>query len=841
MARAKLVDALVAELYKARASRDPSGPENFCLAALGGYGRSELFPHSDVDLLFLSESAGVLADLREAVAAVSRALWDLGLRVSTTVRTLAECGELHRDNLEFNIALLDGRYLAGDAYLFARLRERALPHLVARDSAELVRRLVEMTEGRHEKHGNTIFHLEPNIKEAPGGMRDYHVARWLALVFELEQGAGWKRPEEIWPKVSGDEAARAYRYLAATRAFLHYRKERDDNHLTYELQDEAAAAGIGTLSRAGLPAEEWMRDYFRHARSVARLVTQIFEEAAPPRASLYGLFQDWRSRLSTPDFSVVRGRIFPRQPAAGLGDAKTLLALFEFAARHGLELSREAEHFVEGALPRLDQSALRSGELWDGFRRILVAPYAPRALRAMHRLGLLDVLFPEFRAIDSLVVRDYYHRYTVDEHSLLTLEQLARLRPKERGNPAPGWERKFSEILQELAQPELLFLALLFHDVGKGTSAGDHVRGSLDAVERVFECLSLRPEDQELVRFLILNHLEMSATLLRRDIFDPEVVRAFAEKVGTTERLKMLTLLTYADVKSVNPEALTPWKAEMLWQLHAAASNYLTRSLDQERLHASREEGLAARILPQLTQASDRPQLDAFLEGFPRRYLLTHSPEEIVTQFELARGLAEEGVQLKLQRQAHFYELTVITRDRPFLFASISGALAAWGMNILKADAFSNAAGVVLDTFRFADLYRTLELNPSERERFQQSVVDILSGKADLQGLLRGRVSSPAFPRVKVRVPTQVRFEEPPGLGADRARSTLVEVIAQDRPGLLYQISSVLAGLGLNIEVALIDTEGQKAIDVFYLTSRRARLDASQQEALRNELLRKLQ
>ncbi len=853
--RAAVVDAVISGLYKSIVTPDLLSPEGFCLVALGGYGRRELFPHSDIDLLFLFENEGALLRMKEPVAALARNLWDLGLRVSNTSRELADCGQLHQDNLEFSIALLDCRYLAGEARLFARLRESVLPHLVARDRRDLIRRLSDSTDDRRSKHGNTIFHLEPNLKEAPGGLRDYHVARWLALILQLDETAQWIEPEKHWPRGLGAATAGAFDFLAATRAFIHFRMDRDDNLLTYELQDEAAGAGIGTSPPAALAAEEWMRRFFRHARAIDRLVTALFDEAAPSRTSLYGLFQDWRSRLSTPEFSVVRGRILPRQPSEAFQDPAVLLGLFEFAARHGLELSRDAERRVTEALPHLNTIFGRLPGLWQAFRAILVSPHAARALRAMHRLGVLDILFPEFGAIDSLVVRDFYHRYTVDEHSLLTLENLDRLRPSQRGGASPeGGNQKFSEILQELERPELLSLALLFHDVGKGLTPGDHVRGSLEAVERVFELFSLPGEDRETVRFLIRDHLIMSATLLRRDIFDAETVRGFAEKVGTPERLKMLCLLTYADVKSVNPEALTAWKAEMLWQLYASTANYLARSLDEERVHPTQggteEEAAISRVMERLQNAESHALLAAFLEGFPRRYLLTHSAEEIAAHFGMAQRLARaesshpetKAIQVSLAARDHSFELTVVTRDRPFLFASLTGTLAAWGMNILKADAFSNAAGLVLDTFRFADLFRTLELNPPERERFERCVVDVLWGKTDLADLLRGRARPESTPRPKVQVPTQVRFEQDEAArpGESGPRTTLLELVTYDRPGLLYQISSTLAELGLNIEIALIDTEGQKVIDVFYLTAKGAPLDGNLQEKTRDALLEKL-
>lgn len=836
-ARAALTDALVAELYARWISAERSGPMSFCLAALGGYGRKELFPHSDVDLLFLSLDSDVQEHRRESVAGLCRELWDLRLRLGNASRTLDECGQFQRSNAEFTLAMLDARYLAGDADLFARLRERVLPHLVRREQPELTRVLAELTAERRGKFGGTIFHLEPNVKDAPGGLRDLHVARWLTLISELAQHRRWAAPEELWRHEQREQAAQALDFLSAVRTFLHYRRGRDDNRLSYELQEQAAACGLGSEPGAGLDPGDWMRRYFRHARSLDRLCRQKLEEAAPPRASLYGLFQDWRSRLSTPDFSVVRGRIFPRASASTIEDPAVVLRLFEFQARHGLELSDEAERWVRQALPLLEPQGAGGAGLWPLLRLILKAPFAASALREMHRLGVLDELFPEFRAIDSFVVRDYYHRYTVDEHSFLTIENLHRLHAP-RGAPPEGWEKKFADILEEIEQPELLFLALLLHDVGKGLDAGDHVRSSVEVAECVSERFGLEPAERAAVRFLVEHHLEMSAVVMRRDIFDPETIRGFAEKVSTPERLKMLCLLTYADVRSVNPEAMTPWKQELLWQLYAATSNDLMLSWDEERLEPGAEEDAQAELLVPLVEAP-QGEIRAFLDGFPRRYLYTHTPDEMAEHFLMARELERFPVRLGLRDREHSYELTLIARDRPGLFASLSGTLAAWGMNILKVEAFSNRAGVVFDTLRFQDLHRTLVLNPAERGRLLESVQAVLRGDESAESLLAGRLRSPAAGRAKVRIPTQVRFEAPRESSPAR-RSTLLELITRDRPGLLYQVSSALAGLGINIEVALVDTEGQKVIDVFYLTFQGAPLDAALEERVRQVLLERL-
>ena len=333
-------------------------------------------------------------------------------------------------------------------------------------------------------------------------------------------------------------------------------------------------------------------------------------------------------------------------------------------------------------------------------------------------------------------------------------------------------------------------------------------------------------EERAEVLFLIGSHLEMSAQL-RRDIFNPETVAAFAEKVGTPERLKMLCLLTYADIKAVNPEALTPWKAENVWQLYIGAANYLNRSADQ-RVHDANGEKLARlRSLAPVTGA----KFKEFVEGFPQRYLRVHSAEEVMRHLEMAEEFGHDPVQVDLRRGRHWYELTLVTKDRASLFATLTGVLAAWGMNIVKANAFSNQAGTVVDTLYFTDRFRTLELNMSEWDRFKRSIVDVLAGAADLEKMLRDRQRGDKNVRVKVVVETRIDFDD-----ICSSTSTLMQVIAQDRPRLLHRISSCLSKLRCNIEIALIDTEGQMAIDVFYLTSEGKKLTVELQKKVEKAL-----
>jgi [protein-PII] uridylyltransferase len=816
--RTALVENQVISLWQEYIQGNASPP--FALLALGGFGRGWLFPYSDIDLLFLHETRSTETEYKDAVRRFSQELWDLRLKLSPVTRLLSECDRIDPNNIEFTFALLDCRFLAGNQELFARLHTKLLPNLVMRESQTLVQRLAEITRERHAKYGHTIFHLEPNVKDAPGGLRDYNVACWLSLISALDTLRHWPDAKNLLPASARRHLEPALEFLVAVRCFLHFRHARDDNALGWADQDVAAAHKIGTSET--MSAADWMRIYFSHARSVHRLSTRLLEEIPAARSSLHRQFQNWRARLSNSEFSVVDGLIYLQQPAS-IEDPQLLLQLFDFMAHNGLKLSTTTEYRIEQVLPSLASMPPRGAELWQHLQVILLEPHAADALRAMHCLRLLPLLVPELTGIDSLVVRDFYHRYTVDEHSFRAIESLHKLSQSQS-----EWDRRYAELFNELERPELLFLALLLHDTGKSLPGEDHVQNSLAIAAEVLQHLDLDPPDSETVLFLIASHLDLSA-VLRRDIFDPATIHAFAEKVGTPERLKMLCLLTYADIKSVNPEALTPWKADSIWQVYIAAANYLNRSADQQLRPDAGEEDLDR--LHALGPIAGK-KVKSFLEGFPLRYIRSYPAEDILRHFEMAQRLRNDPVQTTLKRGRHWYEVTLVTLDRPSLFSTIAGVLAAWGMNIVKATAFSDRAGVVVDTFYFTDRFRTLELNLPEWERFQGSLADVLLGKADLDRMLRHRTRAGENASPKVKVDTRIDFDD-----HCSSHSTLLQVIAQDRPGLLHRISSLLSQQNCNIEIALIDTEGQIVIDVFYLTSAHANLTRDHQSALRAALL----
>ncbi len=760
------------------------------LLAVGGYGRRQMFPYSDVDLLLLFRTTQQAVERKDAISAFLQQLWDSGLRMSHSVRTPEECAEVHDQNTELNISLLDQRYLAGDRALYAALAAK-LPRFVLGNRDALARNLARLTRERHAKYGDTIHHLEPNVKETPGGLRDFQLVCWLEQLRNTEsQRLGLAAPPA--------ELEQAFRHLARLRMYLHGASGRDNNTLDFEAQD-AIAEQAGAIDTAA-----WMREYFRHARAIHRAATRQTEIAEAQNSGLFASFRDWRSRLGNAEFSVHRERVHVREPLSLDADPGVALRLFEFVARHGMRPSAETEQQIAARLARLREHFARQ-PLWRALEPLLSLPHAPLAVRSMHETGVLTALFPELAAMECLVIRDFYHRYTVDEHTLVAMQNVWNI------------QGPYKDLRSEVKQPALLLFALLFHDAGKGSPNEGHVDASVRLVRAAAHRIGMPDQERETVLFLIHRHLELSATMHSRDVYDPATIAQVTHMVGTVERLKMLTLLTYGDISAVNPGAMTPWRSDHLWQLYMAVYNELTRALETERIEP---------------EPTGSPERMAFLAGFPTRYLRTHTEAEIDEHMALEVRSRAAGVAVDIRKLDPAWQLTLATTDRPGLFAGVAGTLSSFGMNIVRAEAYSNRRGAILDTFTFEDPLHTLDLNASEVERLASVVVRVLAGKADVRQLLRNRPKmSP--PTQKAAIAGRVSFNSEASQTA-----TLVEIVAQDRPGLLYDLASALSAIGANIEVVLIDTEAHKAIDVFYVTSKGGKLTEDQQANLGEALRR---
>jgi [protein-PII] uridylyltransferase len=799
--RTRLVDSIVEAAVDSSLTKQLN--KNFVVAAVGGYGRGELFPYSDVDLLLLFENESDFADIKSPLSEFLRILWDSGLRVSHSVRSLAECCRLNEQNVELHISLLDLRFLCGQQDLFRNLQHR-LPEFYQRYAEAITRRMGQLVRNRHSKFNDTVYHLEPSIKECPGGIRDIHLLRWLSQLTP--------RNEAIRDSFSELESAK--KFLFTLRCFLHFQGRRDHNLLTFELQDEVAKV----LPEQPIDPAEWMRTYFKYARRIYQASLRALEQTEAQDSSLLVQFRDWRTRLSTPEFTVSRDRVFLRNPASTVQQAGSVLELFTFVARHGIPLSWDAQRRLRTNRNTIEQSLRDHPPTWSGWHELLSQPNAALALTAMQETGFLVAAIPEWQSIDSLVVRDFYHRYTVDEHTLVAMGVVDGLAAEKANSP-----RRIRQLLQEDDDPAVLRLALLLHDLGKGTKPGDHVQGSLDAASQIMTRLGVPDDTQQTVLFLVEHHLDLSLIMNGRDLDDPATARYLTSRVDAQDRLRRLAILTYADISAVNPTAMTPWRLEQLWRVYAMGSEQLTRELATDRIQHA---------LASVSGASVSPELAQFLEGFPTRYLRTHTLEEIEHHFALEQRSHREGVAVELTRRADAYLVAVVAQDRAGLFSLVCGALASFGMNIVKAEAFGNSLGSALELMRFTDPMRTLELNPGEIDRLQHTIEQTVKGNIPVADLLKRRRAL-SRPSRGARILPAVNFNKE---ASDF--STLIDFVGEDRPGLLYDLTSALNNAGCNIEVVMIDTEAHKAIDVFYVTHNGQKLDEPLQERLRSDLIR---
>ncbi len=792
------MDALVQQLFADAGVVSQS----VAVFALGGYGRRELCLHSDIDVLVLF-SAALGPSEERFLHSFLNPLWDLGLTLGHHVREVQEGSGLEADNPEFLLALTDARPVVGDATL---LDQFFAASDVARTATRTLSALKGLIAERHARFNNTFYQLEPDVKEAPGGLRDLFGAQTIAMLSDpaiLGQGGSGARALED-----------AEEFMLRVRSILHLETKRHHNVLGHELQERVADllgyAGATPRQRV----ERLMGDYFRHARAIDRSLRWAMRAAPTPvgrnlvRAADGVRFVDARGAADRPE---------------------TWLALFQAAIDGQCPVSDEALSLVHQHAGRFGPDAFFPTQ---AYRDALLRFFTPKPglydrLSEMHDSGLLGQMIPEFKAINCRVVRDFYHKYTVDEHTLLTIRNLERL--TDQPSPERG---RFARLIGELERPDLLVLALLLHDVGKWSDE-DHATEGVRMARQFFHRLDLDTRSSDTVEFLIREHLKMSLVAFRRDTEDPEVVRSFADLVGVEERLKMLCLMTLADVEAVGRDTLTPWREELLWRLYVDTYNCLTLSYGDQVI--DRDLTAHSDVVDGRPEDLPAKQVTDFLEGLPRRYLQLFTREAVYKHVRLAGNLAPESVHAWLDRRDSEWELTVLTHDQPFLFSNISGVLASYGMDILRGYAFTKPDGLIVDAFHFADEERFLALNEDGGAQLLATLQDVLARRTDVAVRLRGRETG-AF---RTRLPGF-----PPVIHCDNESSrryTIVEIVAENALGLLYRVSRVMSDLGCDVDLVLIATEGRRAIDVFHLTRRGQKLSHAQQVEMTDNLQRVLE
>ncbi|ODS55399.1 MAG: hypothetical protein ABS36_09525 [Acidobacteria bacterium SCN 69-37] len=787
--------------------------EPWMVAAIGGYGRRTLCLHSDVDLLIVFERTIGPGEER-FVNAVLQPLWDLGLAVGHHVRVLAEVGDVDADpNPEFDLALCDLRLLTGDVRLFDDVC--AVAHRREADRTErLVSDLLALVDARYAEYNDTVYQLEPDVKKAPGGLRDIAAVRLLRSLAR-DRFSGRTRPEL-------DRIDEAEEFLCRVRSVLHAVVGRGSNLLTHELQEIAAEALGAPGAEPRLRVEALMSEYFRHARGVVQALAWARSVVRPPAPVA-------EPGLITRHVAVAADGVRFADPAAVVAQPTVWLEAFEVAVANGYPVSDEVRSLIQEHVGRYTADYFVASE---DVRLRLRALFWPRPglsarLGDMLECGLLGALFPEFEKIRCRVIRDFYHRYTVDEHTLLTIRHLEAL-----WHPTSAGRARFSSILNEVRAPELLALALLYHDVGKWCD-DDHSIESVRLAGPMLARLQLDAEDRHTVEFLIRHHLAMSRVAFRHDVGDPEVVAAFAALVGSEELLKMLCLMTLVDIDAVAPGTLTAYKEDLLWRLYVDTYNHLTLGYADDLIQ--RDQADRALVMAECPDDISDEELSQFLDGLPRRYLSVFGLSAIYRHVRLARGLQPDDVHLALERRDEVWELTVAAIDKPFLFSNIAGVLASFGMDIHRGQAMTTPEHLVLDIFEFSDREGFLRQNDGAREEIARVLRGVVARTIDVRERLRGRERSVVHRRHH-DLDTRIGFDT-----SHTRRHTAVEIVTADAPGLLYRISRAIADCGFDLDLALISTEGHKAIDVLHVTRQGRKLDDTDRLALTQRLERTLE
>ncbi len=837
--RAALMDILLRHLWNtARNTLSEQGRKEFpplALVAIGGYGRAELNPHSDIDFMFLHDGQVVvgskpLPHLAKLMDGILYPLWDMGFKVGHSVRTIADCVQVANKDMQSKTALIEARLVAGDPKLFDKLQKTVLAKCVEGHEAEYIAARLRDQAARHEKFGNSATMQEPNIKNGCGGLRDFQNLHWMALFKYRTRSLEEMAKKELITEAERKQLETAYDFLLCARNELHYQVDRPVDVLSKGLQPPVAHH-LGYTDRSpSKRLERFMRDLYTHSRTIY-LTTRTLEErlALLPQAQR---LPGWRKFLRAPfgrlpeemvdGFKFKEGQILSTTNRVFRDQPRRLMRVFLHSQQRGLKLHPDLRQLIRNELSLVDRTFLVDEHVRETFLEILnqrgnVAP----VLRAMHEVGLLGKYIPEFGKLTCLVQHEFYHQYAADEHTLVCLEQLDRV-----------WEasvpplQKYGEVFQKLERPFVLYLALLLHDAGKAAHENKHAEVGGRLALRVAKRLGLDGAITHSLRLVIENHLTMSQISQQRDLDDAAVIRGFAAQIQTPENLQMLTLHTFADTQATSTKLWNGFKDSLLWQLYDKTMGVLLGGTDFIRAEEVQRELLSEETRRLLPRSFSPDEIQAHFASLPPRYFLIHPVKEIVTDLTQAhrfmhQQLAEAEQALEPVLSWHnepdraYTACKICTWDRAGLFSKIAGSFSAAGINILSAQIFTRADGIVLDTFYVTDARGGGLINREEREHFEDFLRRALTqGDVDFPGLIgRQKAARPLYQSLEgERIPTRVEFDNE--ISENR---TVIDVETEDRLGLLYVISQVLTELSLDISLAKISTEKGAAIDSFYV------------------------
>jgi [protein-PII] uridylyltransferase len=813
-ANAYLADQLVRMLYDFAFERvypnpNPTAGERKAVVATGGYGRGELAPQSDIDLLFLL-AYKLTPHAEQVIEYMLYMLWDLGLKVGHATRSVDECIRMAKQDQTIRTALLEARYLWGDAALYRELRTRFRELAAAEGPIAFVEKKLAERDERHLKMGDSRYVVEPNVKDGKGGLRDLHTLYWIAkYIYQLDD------PADLVEKgvFTGREAAkfdRAHAFLTTVRCHLHYVTQRPEERLTFDVQPTLGRL-MGYGDRPGvLGVERFMKHYYLVAKDVGDL-TRIFcaaLEAEHKRKPRFRLTLLPRKR-EIEGFQVQDGRINVARDDAFRADPLNFLRLFHTAQEHDLDIHPAALRLITQQLALIDNTLRESAEANRLFLEMLTSKKDPAVtLTRLNEAGVFGRFVPDFGRVVALMQHDMYHVYTVDEHTIRAIGLLHEIESGRRVDDHP----LASEIVHKLASRRALYVAVFLHDIAKGRG-GDHSRIGADLAKTLGPRFGLTPEETENVSWLVLHHLAMSKTAQKRDIDDPKTIADFAAFVQSLERLKLLLVLTVVDMRATSPKVWNNWKASLLRELYYRTEEVLGGIPSGANVAARVERAKAALVkrLPGWPAAEIEQHL---ARGYPA-YWLSEDTDTQARHAELVRRATRAGEHIAVDARhdptRSVTEVTVYTPDHAGLFSQIAGAMALSRVNIVDARIFTLTNGWALDTFYVQDA----DGRPIEDEasigRLKARIAAALAGTLKLHRELAGRESLPKRAHV---------FQVPPRVFIDNAASrfaSVIEVNGRDRPGLLYDVTRALTECGLQITTAKISTFGERVVDVFYV------------------------
>ncbi len=807
-----MVDALMRNLYRCITAdwlmaRTPEA----ALIAIGGYGRSELNPRSDIDLLFFCSDKQ--REHSEIIAQrMLYLLWDLNLEVGYSVRTAKDCLNLAAQDLTIRTALLDARFLAGDEALYSDFQKQVMATVLAKNPQAFLTAKLEEHKARLKKYGSSVYLLEPNIKESEGGLRDLHTAIWMARVRYKATSMRELVQKSVISEVELNNFKSAYDFLWRIRNELHYQSKRKNDQLQFDKQ-EAIAAFLGyTDNRKGPAVEQFMQDYYAHASQVEHLAASLIGRVMRHGQSSMDLLGAFKRRAVGKSFFVydqelkaVSKKIFVDNPA-------TMMEAFLHAKKLNVRLSVELKGLIRENLDLVNDRFRRSREISELFLEILRTPGGiARTLRDMHHLAFLNRYIPEFERIYCKVQHDAYHIYTVDTHTLFCVEELEKLWLGDYRARKPV----YTQVAGEIEKKELLVLAVLFHDIGKGEGK-DHSNRGGDMIPTIARRLNLNREDSQRLEFLVRRHLDMAHISQRRDLHDDRLINDFAQRMGMSENLRMLYLLTFADIKGVGPDVWSEWKGSLLQELYEKTYDVLERGDFYKDLRSERVRNRKRKVLEALEDLFGERAVRDLLQAAGTRYILSHRSAEIIehVRLELDRADATLAMQVSDDAECGFSRLVISTLDVPGLFSMIAGVLAANGINILGAQIYTRSNGAALDIMHVNNPQGGLIESQAKWDKVRNELQGVIEGRLRVADLVARRSKSGGLPvqAAKPRYPDRVEFD------TDVSREyTVIDIFTYDRVGLLYRITRTLADLGLYIYVAKISTKVDQVADTFYV------------------------